>query len=122
MRTVLVTLALVIGTFQSLPAANCLCRPGCDGSTAHSPAETRSCCGDDVPVSPPPCACFHRAAPDPASLEVNAPPSIGPAATEAPTLEIDARFHLEIFTPSNSWRADRVRGSPLYLLHSVLLI
>jgi len=53
---------------------------------------------------------------------VNALPSIGPAATEAPTLEIDVRFHLEIFTPSKYWRADRVRGSPLYLLHSVLLI
>jgi hypothetical protein len=122
MRPLVVALALVIGSVQALPAADCHCRPGCDGSAARSPSEPRSCCGDEIPAQPEPCACFHRAAPDPSTAMLNAPPANAPVAAEAPVIDFDAHVLREVLPLSNAWRAVQARGSPLHLLYSVLLI
>jgi hypothetical protein len=122
MRLVLISLTLALGAVQALPMADCLCGPRCDGRTPAAAPETRSCCHDEAPAQPQPCACFHRAPPDPATLQLHAPPAIVPFAAETPSLVPGDSIHFDILPVSNSWRADQARGSPLYLLHSALLI
>src|SRR5262245_38229411 len=122
MRLVLISLTLAMGAVLALPTADCRCGPACDGRSHPAPAEKRSCCDDEVPTQPRPCACFHRAAPDPATLEMNAPAAVLPATAEAPPPDFDNQVKYEVLPPSNAWRADQARGSPLFLLHSVLLI
>jgi hypothetical protein len=122
MRPALISMILAVGGVQFLRAADCHCGPACDGRTPPAAAETQGCCGDEAPIPPEPCGCFHRASPDPATLELNAPPASWPVAAEAPIVNFNARFLFEIVPLSDTWRTVQARGSPLFLLHSVLLI